>query len=158
MKGKKKKGLFLVLLGMLLHTFLLPNPSFCEMRTIKGDRVNLRSGPGTAYSVKWEFGSGFPVEIIKIKGSWVNVRDFENETGWVHRDFLTQQPQVIVTANPNSDGKINIRSEPGLQGEIIGKAYYGVVFTLLEKRTGWVKIRHETGLAGWIQEDLLWGY
>ena len=41
---------------------------------------------------------------------------------------------------------------------ITGKANYGVVFKTLKRKRGWVKVRHEDGLEGWIQRDLLWGW
>jgi uncharacterized protein YgiM (DUF1202 family) len=58
----------------------------------------------------------------------------------------------------NSTGKINIRSGPGAKYKIVGKAEYGVVFETLVRQKGWVKVRHETGLTGWVKRSLLWGW
>jgi SH3-like domain-containing protein len=33
-----------------------------------------------------------------------------------------------------------------------------VVFRTLERRNGWVKVKHEDGLTGWIERSLLWGW
>lgn len=136
----------------------LCSSAYAEMLSIKGDKVNLRSGPGTKYSVKWEYGEGFPVKVVKRKGNWVKVKDFENDTGWVHKSLLRKKPQMIVKANRNTDKKINIRSKPGTKSKIVGKAYHGVVFRTLAKKSGWVQVKHETGLVGWIKSTLLWGY
>ena len=129
-----------------------------EMLSVKGDRVNLRKGPGKNYSVKWEYSSGFPVEVIERKGDWLKVKDFENDTGWMHKSLLISSPQTIVKANRNKDEKINIRNGPGSGNKIVGMAYYGVVFRILGHQTGWVKVRHESGLTGWISSNLLWGH
>lgn len=129
-----------------------------EMLSIAGDKVNLRSGPGKNYSVKWEYGSGFPVEVIERKNNWVKIEDFEKDTGWVHKSLLNNEPHVIVKANKNTDQRVNIRNGPGSENKIVGKAYYGVVFKTIEWQEKWTKVRHDSGLSGWISSDFLWGY
>jgi len=128
------------------------------MLSIKGDNINLRSGPGIKYEVKWEYGSGFPVHVVKKQGSWVKIKDFENDTGWVHSSLLENKPQMIVRANRNVERKINIRSGAGTKSKVVGQAYYGVVFKTLDRKSDWVKVKHDTGLTGWIHSSLLWGY
>jgi len=128
-----------------------------EMLSIKGDKVHLRTGPGKNYTIKWEYGSGFPVEIIESKGKWLKIKDFENDTGWIHNSLLSKKPQTIVKANKNNKDKINIREGPGSEHKIVGKAYYGVVFEILHHESGWVEVQHESGLTGWISSNLLWG-
>ena len=132
--------------------------ALAEMLSVKGDKVNLRSGPGKQYKVKWEYGDGLPLKVLKTKGKWVKVKDFEGDSGWIFRKLLSSKPQMIVKANRNQDKKINIRKGPGTENKIVGKAYYGVVFSTVEQKSGWVKVIHETGLEGWVKRSLLWGY
>lgn len=149
-------GLLLIILFSLV--FSLPYTAVAEMLSVNGDKVNLRSGPGKKYNVKWEYGDGFPLQVLKKKGKWVKVKDFEGDSGWIYRKLLLSKPQMIVKANRNTDQKINIRKEPGTGKKIVGKAYYGVVFSTIEQKSGWVKVKHESGLEGWIKRSLLWGY
>ena len=128
------------------------------MLSVNGDKVNLRSGPGKKYIIKWEYGFGFPLVVVKKKGKWVKVKDFEGDSGWIYKNLLTDNPRMIVKANRNQNESINIRQAPGTKGKIVGKAYYGVVFSTIEQRSGWVKVKHDTGLKGWIKRSLLWGY
>jgi len=128
------------------------------MLSVKGEKVNLRSGPGKKYQIKWEYGDGFPLSILKKKGKWAKVKDFEGDSGWIYKKFLVDKPRMIVKANRNQNKKINIRKKPGTKSKIVGKAYYGVVFTTIEQKAGWVKVRHDSGLEGWIKRNLLWGY
>ncbi len=141
-----------------LVVFSTTYAAYAEMLSIKSDKVNLRSGPGVKYSIKWEYGSGFPVKVLKRKGNWVQVKDFESDTGWVHKTLLQKQPQMIVKVNRGKEQKINIRSKPGTKNKIVGKAYYGVVFKTIGKQSDWVKVQHESGVKGWIRSNLLWGY
>ena len=54
-----------------------------EMVSIKGNVVNMRSGPGTTSQILWELEQGYPLQVLKRKGDWLQVRDFENDKGWV---------------------------------------------------------------------------
>lgn len=149
-----------IFVAILFAVFFLFSASsaYSEMMSINGDKVNLRSGPGTKYAVKWEYGSGFPVEVLQNKGKWSKIKDFEGDTGWVHTSLLSKDQQMIVKANKDQDKKINIREQPGTKSKVVGEAYYGVVFKTLKKSGGWVKVKHESGLTGWIKSSLLWGF
>ena len=118
----------------------------------------MRSGPGIQYKVKWEYGTGFPFEVLKKQGDWLQLKDFEDETGWIHKSHVRKAPQMIVKANKDQEQAINIRSGPGNENAIIGNAYHGVVLTMLEVKSDWVKVQHESGFTGWINKSLLWGF
>lgn len=128
-----------------------------EMASIKGDMVPLRTEPDPKAKSQWELGNGYPVEVLKKKGDWAFIRDFERDTGWIPRIQISKSPQVVVKANKNEEQAINIRKGPTLDSVVVGNAYYGVVFLLLQKRDGWVQVRHESGLTGWIKTEFLWG-
>lgn len=128
-----------------------------EMVSIRGENVNMRSGPGTNREILWKIGNGFPLEVLEKSGVWLKVRDFEGSVGWVHQKVTSKVPHVVVRANKGSNKNINIRNSPGTGGEIVAIATYGVVFKVLEKRDGWVHVEHANGVTGWIRQDLLWG-
>lgn len=156
-KLPKPNLLFSFSCAVILCSFI-PSGVMAEMLSVNGDNINIRSGPGKQYRIRWEYGDGFPLMILKKKGKWVQVKDFEGDSGWVYKNLLVDKPRMIVKANRNQNKNINIRKGPGTKNKIIGKAYYGVVFTTVEQRSGWVKIRHESGLEGWVKRSLLWGY
>lgn len=148
-------SLFLVLLVLLLCA---PLTAAAKMVSVTGDNVNLRSGPGTNYSVKWKYGSGFPLKVLQEKGDWLKVEDFEGDTGWLYEKLTSRTGHMIVKVHKNQDTKINIRSGPGTKYKIVGKAYYGVVFRTIKQQNGWAHVKHDTGLEGWIKRTLLWGF
>ena len=149
---------FKITITIFFLSCFLVTSAYAKMNSIKGDKVQLRSGPGTKYSSKWEYGDGFPLKVLTRKGSWVKVKDFENDTGWVYKQFLSPKPHMIVKVNKGKKKKINIRSGPGTKYKVVGKAYYGVVFETLSQKQGWAKVKHESGLTGWVKRSLLWGY
>ena len=137
--------------------FFLSSVAVANMLSVKGDKINMRTGPGIQHQVSWEYGAGFPFEVLKTQGDWLRVKDFEDETGWIHKSLLHKTPQVIVKANKDQEKTINVRSGPGNENPIIAHAYYGVVFSKLAEKSDWVKVRHESGLTGWVKKSLLWG-
>lgn len=150
---------FRVFLLLLLLTW-----SFCgqasgiTMVSVAGEKVNLRKGPSTHYPIIWELGKGFPLRVIGSQGNWLKVSDFESDVGWIYKDLVSKKPHLIVKINKNSKARINIRSGPGTKYKVVGKAEYGVVFETMQRGDGWVKVRHDTGLTGWVKRSLLWGW
>jgi len=146
---------------ILLGTFLLlfqQAAAMAEMVAIAEDDINMRSGPGTQHEVLWKIGSGFPVEIVKTNGDWLQVKDFEGSTGWVKKNMTQKTPHMIVKANKGTKNQIDVRSEPSAKGKVVAKANYGVVFKTLEKKGEWVKVEHGQEVTGWVEKNSLWGF
>lgn len=139
-------------LGIVI-ALLMTSAAQAKMVSIVGKKVNMRSGPGERYAVLWELGKGFPLRALKEKTGWVKVEDFEGDVGWVYKKLTGRTPYLIVKKK-----RVNIRSGAGTKYKIVGKADYGVVFKTLERGRGWVKVRHENGLTGWVKRNLLWGW
>jgi len=151
------RSIFVIIVCLVGINFI-PCPAIAEMMSVNSENVRLRSGPGQKYKIKWEYGKGFPLKILSRKNGWLKVSDFERDTGWIQKDLLGPKPHLVVKVNKNKKRKINIRSGPGTRFKIVGKAYYGVVFETIQQKKGWVKVKHETGLVGWIKRTLLWGF
>lgn len=143
---------FLLATALVLFTTSAASASI-RMVSVSGDKVNMRSGPGTSYAIIWELGKGYPLRVIDSRGEWLKVVDFENDEGWISSSLVGRVPHLIVKKN-----RINLRSGPGTRYRIVGKANYGVVFKTLESKGGWVKVEHENGVNGWIERSLLWGW
>jgi len=156
MQTISKKILFVICI-FILNCFFISTVS-AKMGSVTGEKVQLRSGPGTKYAAKWQYGDGYPLKILTQKGKWLKVKDFENDTGWIFKKYITRTPHMIVKVNKGKKRKINIRSGPGTKYKIVGQAYYGVVFKTVEQKSGWAKVKHESGLTGWIKRSLLWGF
>lgn len=148
--------MFLRAVPLTVVVLLTALPLYAKSLSVSGDNVNLRSGPGVRYEIKYAYGNGFPLRQLERKGEWIKVRDFEKDTGWIHATFISDQQYVIVSAHKNSDKKVNIRNGPSTRHDIVAKSYYGVVFKKIKSKSGWAQVQHETGLEGWIKETLLW--
>jgi SH3-like domain-containing protein len=158
LKDSKIRTFWISLLLLLLTWSVCGQAAGITMVSVGGEKVNLRKGPSTQYPIIWELGKGFPLKVIGSQGNWIKVADFENDVGWIYKNLVSKKPHLIVQTNKNSRARINIRSGPGTKYEIVGKAEYGVVFETLKRGDGWVKVRHEKGLTGWVKRNLLWGW
>ncbi|MDA8163842.1 MAG: SH3 domain-containing protein [Desulfobacteraceae bacterium] len=141
------------LLAAVALVLLTASMASARMVSVSGAKVNVRSGPGTRYSLVCELGDGYPLKVIGTKGKWLKVTDFENDKGWVLSRVVGRVPHVVVKVK-----RAVIRSGSGTHYRVVGRADYGVVFRTVENRGGWVKVKHESGLIGWIDRRLLWGW
>ncbi|PLX47176.1 MAG: peptide-binding protein [Desulfobulbaceae bacterium] len=147
------RSFFLTLLVSLCLT-ATATMAQATMVSVDADMINLRSGPGTNYKILWELGRGYPLKVIGSKGNWYRVTDFEDDKGWVYKKLVSRTPHLVVKKKA-----INIRSGPSTRYKIVRQAKRGVVFRTLQRKRGWVKVRHEEEkVEGWIKRDLLWGW
>lgn len=124
-----------------------------EMVSVNTAQANMRSGASNKHPALWALSKGYPLEITSRKGNWLQVRDFENDTGWVYRSSVGKKPYVIVKV-----GVANVRGTPSTSGRILGKAEHGEVLRTVENRSNWVKVQRESGVKGWISRTLVWGW
>src|SRR5262245_11232862 len=74
----------------------LPIPRFVSL---KSSEVNLRTGPGIRYPVRWIYHKKWlPMEVIDEFEHWRRIRDVSGESGWVHKTLLSGRRTAIVTA------------------------------------------------------------
>ena len=142
--------------GFALSAFLwlssVPGAFSADYVSVQGDNVNVRTGAGTNYEVSMELFNGYPLKVLSTEGDWLKIVDFENDSGWIHKSLVTEGNTVIVNGNKN----VNMRAEPSTNSTIIATVDRGVVLTVLETQGKWLKLKHSTGLIGWIYKPLLW--
>lgn len=124
-----------------------------EMVSVERAEVNMRSGSSTRHPILWALSKGYPLEVTRRQGSWLQVRDFENDSGWVYRPMVGKKAHVIVKSRV-----VNVRSAPSTGSRVLGKAEYGEVLRTLENRSQWVKVQRDGGTKGWVSRGLVWGW
>lgn len=134
---------------VLVHTPAIAR----EMVSINGNVVNMRSGPGTGSQILWELERGYPLEVLERKGDWLQVRDFENDKGWVARALTSRTRYHIVKARV-----ANIRSGPSTRYRVVGKSERYDLMRTRGSKSGWVKVQSADGVTGWVSKKLLWGW
>ena len=141
-------------LGLALALFALTLASPClaaDYVSVSRDGSNIRSGPDSKKDLLWEVYKDFPLQVIKRQKSWLQIKDFEGDQGWIYANLVSKEKRVIVKAN-----SANLRSEPKKESQAVATVKYGVTFTPLEKKGAWLKVKHEDGTSGWISNSLVW--
>lgn len=142
-----------------VHLLLLSAALACtaaqarEMVSVDRAEINLRQGPGTSHDSDWLLSKGFPLEVIGRQGDWLHVSDFEKDSGWVYAPLTGKTAHYVVRVKV-----ANMRSGPGTNNRVIGKAVYGDVLLTLGHQGDWANVRSAGGTTGWIAQNLLWGW
>ena len=138
---------------------------------ITGGSVNVRSGPGTSYSVKYTLSKGTVVQCTgtasKDSGgnTWYQIKR-NGSKGWVSAGYAkkTSAPDANYSGPEESmSGKVvvikgasvNVRSKPNLNGTNLGIVGEGTKLTFLGARStdsrgvAWYKVSYN-GKTGWV--------
>jgi SH3-like domain-containing protein len=145
----------------LLALFFMAWPVYAvEMVVVARDGAMVRDAPDVKANMLWRYDKGLPLKVIEAKGDWRKVSDFEGDGGWLRAADLNKEPHMVVCGDKNTGKKVkvNIRKGPGENYQVVGQAVYGAVFAPLGRQSDWVKVRHDSGLEGWMKRDLLWGF
>jgi SH3-like domain-containing protein len=54
----------------------------------KNEKCNIRSGPGTGFSIVFTVEKGVPFKIIKREGSWINIEHADGDKGWIFNSLV----------------------------------------------------------------------
>ena len=126
-----------------------PVPRFISLRS---DEVNVRSGPGLTYPIKWVFvKKGFPLEVIAEYEDWRKVRDIQNDEGWVHKVMLSGKRTAYIKANNR-----NIFGEANFDSKINAIIDKGVIVDVESCDSKFCEVEVQ-GINGYIDIDSLWG-
>lgn len=125
-----------------------------SMKSIVGDKVNVRSGPGRTHEVLFRANLGYPIQVEHEQGEWVRFKDWLGERGWVTKEMVGETRTVVVLGND-----ANVRKGPGAAEQATGKVQRGEIYKVLARKNGWIKLGYyeDSQELGWIRDDLVWG-
>ena len=153
---KKNNKYYLIYLVLFFSILFTPPKSFSnESRiflSLKNNEVNLRQGPSFEYPIKLIYKKKYlPVIILGRSETWRHIKDFENNSGWIHISQLSKKKSAInIKKNSILYKKSTIYSKP------IAKLESGRLVLIKRCKEKWCKIT--TGdFKGWILESSLWG-
>ena len=81
----------------IIGIFTLTNTAWAtDSGVINGSVVNIRSGPGTNYTIAGTILKNTPVQILQTQGNWDKIQ-FGSLTGWVSSSLITVNQSNTVT-------------------------------------------------------------
>lgn len=146
----------LLVVSVFFFVLFIVGDGFAAQRlAVDASVANVRSGPGTNYEILWQVEKYTPMQILDTdkSGSWYYIKDYEGSIGWISKSLMADIDTVIT--KPRED-RVNIRSGPGTNHDVIFKAIKGVPFKVLERKGNWIHLQHADGDDGWIHKMLVW--
>tara|TARA_Y100000590_G_C15724681_1_gene1014777 strand:+ start:988 stop:1458 length:471 start_codon:yes stop_codon:yes gene_type:complete len=152
---KINKTLVFIILFFYFFTFNLSKIIANEdhfFLTLKNDEVNLRLGPSLKHPIKLIYNKKYlPVIILDKSETWRKIKDFENNSGWIHISQLSKKKSAINMVNNSLlYKKSTIYSKP------IAKLEKGKLVLIKKCKDQWCKVMSDE-FVGWILKINLWG-
>ena len=120
--------------------------------TLKKNEVNLRQGPSLEYPIKLIYKKKYlPVIILDKSGPFRKIKDFENNTGWIHVALLTKKKAAINIKNNSV-----LYKKPTIYSKPIVKLESGRLVLIKKCKAKWCRIS-SGDYKGWIVKNALWG-
>ncbi len=152
---KNNKHYLVILLLFFSILFLLPKSLANEninFLSLKNNKVNLRQGPSFEYPIKLTYKKKYlPVMIIDRSETWRKIKDFENNSGWIHISQLSKRKSAINIKNYSI-----IYKNPTIYSKPIVKLELGRLVLIEKCKLKWCKIK-TGGFVGWVFKSTLWG-
>jgi len=153
---KKSNKYYLILLVLFFSILFFLQDSFAKddinFLSLKKDEVNLRQGPSFEYPIKLIYKKKYlPVIILDKSGPWKKIKDFENNTGWIHTVLLSKKKSAINIKNNSV-----LYKKPTIFSKPIAKLETGRLMLIKKCKVKWCKIT-SGDYGGWIFKNTLWG-
>ena len=120
--------------------------------SLRNDKVNLRQGPSFEYPIKLIYKKKYlPVIIVDRLETWRQIKDFENNSGWIHVSQLSKKKSAI-----NKKNNSVLYKKPTIYSKPIAKLEIGRLVLIKKCQAKWCKIT-SGGFSGWVYKNSLWG-
>ena len=141
--------LFFLILFFFPKSFANENVNFLSL---KNNKVNLRQGPSFEYPIKLTYKKKYlPVEILDKSETWRKIKDFENNSGWIHDSQLSKKKSAICQKNNSV-----LYKKPTIFSKPLAKLEIGRLVLIKKCKVKWCKIT-TGGFKGWVFKSSLWG-
>ena len=92
---KKINNFFTILIIFIFSLLFSKNIAANEnivFLSLKNSEVNVRVGPSKNYPIKFIYKKKYlPLEVLDKAETWKKIKDFENNSGWVHISQLSKK-------------------------------------------------------------------
>jgi len=153
---KKSNKNYLFFLFLFLFILLFSSKSFSnedkKFLSLKKNEVNLRQGPSFKYPIKLIYKKKYlPILILDKSGPWRKIKDFENNTGWIHVALLSKKKSSINIKNNSI-----LYKKPTIYSKPIAKLESGRLVLVKKCKDKWCKVVSDK-YTGWVFINTLWG-
>ena len=153
---EKNNKHYLIILVLFFSILFFFSKSFAneskKFLSLKNNEVNLRQGPSFEYPIKFVYKKKYlPVEILDKSETWRKIKDFKNNSGWIHASQLSKKKSAICQKNNSV-----LYKKPTIFSKPIAKLEIGRLVLIKKCKLKWCKIS-SGNFSGWIYKNSLWG-
>ena len=152
---KNSKHYLIILVLFFSILFFLPRSFANEsvnFLSLKNNEVYVRVGPSKEYPIKFIYKKKYlPLEVLDKSETWRKIKDFENNSGWIHISQLSKKKSAI-----NINNNSLLYKKPTIFSKPIAKLEIGRLVLIKRCKVKWCKIA-SGGFSGWIYKNSLWG-
>lgn len=124
--------------------------------TVTASVLNIRSGPGTSYSIVSTVNSASTVVVQeKTTDSWYRI-NYNGKDGYVCTDYLknvTTKAELSLTGKVNNS-EVRYRSTASVSGSILGVIPMGTTVSVTGIDSGWYQLSYN-GKTGYMRSDYI---
>ena len=96
---------------------------------------------------------GSPLEVISAIEGWAKVREAGGRLGWAEAKHIATRRTLAVSV-PSA----TVRSSANVTAAPVFEATQGLILELVEvAASGWVRVKHRDGLAGFVRASEVFG-
>ena len=152
---KNNKHYLIIFVLFFFILFYFPKSFANESKnflSLKNNEVNLRQGPSFEYPIKFIYKKKYlPVEILDKSETWRKIKDFKNNSGWIHASQLSKKKSAICKKNNSV-----LYKKPTIFSKPIAKLEIGRLVLIKKCKAKWCKIT-SGDYGGWVFKNTLWG-
>lgn len=94
-----------------------------------------------------------PFESVVSLDTWVKVRDRKGEMAWIEKSALSFKRYVYAVSPV-----VDVRKDADASSPSVLQVHQQVALEWLESTgTGWLKVRHQDGVIGYVKHTDVWG-
>ncbi len=145
-----KKRVVLLIMAVFFMVSI-PGYAWAANGIITGSVVNVRSGPGSSYTIEGNLLKDTEVQIIESTAEWYKINK-GSLSGWVSSSLikLDREEQVKVIGDT-----VNLRSGPATSYDKVGQANKGETLTLLGTSGEWCQVKNTDGKSCYVAAYLV---
>lgn len=141
-----------IVLGAALLAVAVPAHALDYVSVADGSAI-LYDAPSLKAKKLFVVSRYLPLEQVVSLDSWVKVRDSSGSLSWIEKRALSNKRFVVVTA-----ALAAMRRAPEENAAVVLQARQQVALELLENTGGgWLKVRHQDGVTGYVKTADVWG-
>ena len=152
---KNSKHYLIILVLFFSILFFLPRSFANEsvnFLSLKNNEVYVRVGPSKEYPIKFIYKKKYlPLEVLDKSETWRKIKDFENNSGWIHISQLSKKKSAI-----NINNNSLLYKKPSIYSKPIVKLEIGRLVLIKKCKIEWCKIS-SGNYIGWVFKNTLWG-